>query len=233
MLSFMLSCSALYRTHDPAISQPSEDGVMVMLGELLSVMVFDIAIKFPAGSQGDHMHHVAKLVRHGLCTGLLVDLQHLGLELEALSAKNFKRSKGTVCLFSDSSVDCAKRSVVFPSPYDCFSLLVLSDMECADVPLLTPSSKEMMSQALKATFSGFAKEQQRLGIPKGKRWQCSCAGHRGQIPHHDATATHGAHPVVLPCFLAVKAGRIQTYRQNLSVPLADCTHPTDCACLSC
>ncbi|NWX75400.1 ETS1A protein, partial [Alca torda] len=35
-----------------------------------------------------------------------------------------------------------------------------------DVPLLTPSSKEMMSQALKATFSGFAKEQQRLGIPK-------------------------------------------------------------------
>ncbi|XP_062364518.1 protein C-ets-1 isoform X4 [Cinclus cinclus] len=45
---------------------------------------------------------------------------------------------------------------LFPSP----------DMECADVPLLTPSSKEMMSQALKATFSGFAKEQQRLGIPK-------------------------------------------------------------------
>lgn len=28
----------------------------------------------------------------------------------------------------------------------------------------------MMSQALKATFSGFAKEQQRLGIPKGKTW---------------------------------------------------------------
>lgn len=26
----------------------------------------------------------------------------------------------------------------------------------------------MMSQALKATFSGFTKEQQRLGIPKGK-----------------------------------------------------------------
>lgn len=43
----------------------------------------------------------------------------------------------------------------------------LTDMECADVPLLTPSSKEMMSQALKATFSGFSKEQQRLGIPKG------------------------------------------------------------------
>ncbi|XP_077161025.1 protein C-ets-1 isoform X2 [Paroedura picta] len=41
-----------------------------------------------------------------------------------------------------------------------------TDMECADVPLLTPSSKEMMSQALKATFSGFTKEQQRLGIPK-------------------------------------------------------------------
>ncbi|OBS75871.1 hypothetical protein A6R68_17677 [Neotoma lepida] len=42
-------------------------------------------------------------------------------------------------------------------------------MECADVPLLTPSSKEMMSQALKATFSGFTKEQQRLGIPKDPR----------------------------------------------------------------
>ncbi|KAM6988319.1 protein C-ets-1 isoform 5-T5 [Tautogolabrus adspersus] len=41
-----------------------------------------------------------------------------------------------------------------------------SDPECGDVPLLTPGSKEMMSQALKATFSGFTKEQQRLGIPK-------------------------------------------------------------------
>lgn len=43
----------------------------------------------------------------------------------------------------------------------------LADPECGDVPLLTPGSKEMMSQALKATFSGFTKEQQRLGIPKG------------------------------------------------------------------
>ncbi|XP_026222481.1 protein C-ets-1 isoform X4 [Anabas testudineus] len=41
-----------------------------------------------------------------------------------------------------------------------------TDPECGDVPLLTPGSKEMMSQALKATFSGFTKEQQRLGIPK-------------------------------------------------------------------
>ncbi|XP_068936375.1 protein C-ets-1 isoform X1 [Petaurus breviceps papuanus] len=48
-------------------------------------------------------------------------------------------------------------------------LLPSPDMECADVPLLTPSSKEMMSQALKATFSGFTKEQQRLGIPKDPR----------------------------------------------------------------
>ncbi|KAG7250389.1 hypothetical protein CRUP_003864, partial [Coryphaenoides rupestris] len=40
------------------------------------------------------------------------------------------------------------------------------DVECGDVPLLTPGSKEMMSQALKATFSGFTKEQQRLAIPK-------------------------------------------------------------------
>lgn len=35
-------------------------------------------------------------------------------------------------------------------------IFCLADMECADVPLLTPSSKEMMSQALKATFSGFS-----------------------------------------------------------------------------
>ena len=43
------------------------------------------------------------------------------------------------------------------------------DLDCGDMPLLTPGSKEMMSQALKATFSGFTKEQQRLGIPKGKK----------------------------------------------------------------
>lgn len=49
-----------------------------------------------------------------------------------------------------------------------YDIFCLADMECADVPLLTPSSKEMMSQALKATFSGFSKEQQRLGIPKGR-----------------------------------------------------------------
>lgn len=56
-----------------------------------------------------------------------------------------------------------------------FSHLCLLDMECADVPLLTPSSKEMMSQALKATFSGFTKEQQRLGIPKGRSQVLICA----------------------------------------------------------
>ncbi|CAG6006102.1 unnamed protein product [Menidia menidia] len=47
--------------------------------------------------------------------------------------------------------------------------VILGDPECGDVPLLTPGSKEMMSQALKATFSGFTKEQQRLGIPKDPR----------------------------------------------------------------
>lgn len=49
-----------------------------------------------------------------------------------------------------------------------FVICALADPECGDVPLLTPGSKEMMSQALKATFSGFTKEQQRLGIPKGR-----------------------------------------------------------------
>nr|XP_020851500.1 protein C-ets-2 isoform X2 [Phascolarctos cinereus] len=34
-----------------------------------------------------------------------------------------------------------------------------------ELPLLTPCSKAVMSQALKATFSGFTKEQCRLGIP--------------------------------------------------------------------
>lgn len=52
--------------------------------------------------------------------------------------------------------------------------LWFTDPECGDVPLLTPGSKEMMSQALKATFSGFTKEQQRLGIPKGKKCNCWC-----------------------------------------------------------
>ncbi|XP_073871725.1 protein C-ets-1 isoform X12 [Macaca fascicularis] len=60
--------------------------------------------------------------------------------------------KPTLTIIKTEKVDLE----LFPSP----------DMECADVPLLTPSSKEMMSQALKATFSGFTKEQQRLGIPK-------------------------------------------------------------------
>ncbi|XP_057172603.1 protein C-ets-1 isoform X3 [Ursus arctos] len=65
-------------------------------------------------------------------------------------------------------------SFVFPAPLPCngqglIGTMCEPDMECADVPLLTPSSKEMMSQALKATFSGFSKEQQRLGIPKDPR----------------------------------------------------------------
>lgn len=53
--------------------------------------------------------------------------------------------------------------------------LCFADPECGDVPLLTPGSKEMMSQALKATFSGFTKEQQQLGIPKGKTVSCMCS----------------------------------------------------------
>lgn len=56
--------------------------------------------------------------------------------------------------------------------YSKYSSLWFADPECGDVPLLTPGSKEMMSQALKATFSGFTKEQQRLGIPKGKTARC-------------------------------------------------------------
>lgn len=40
------------------------------------------------------------------------------------------------------------------------------DSASCELPLLTPCSKAVMSQALKATFSGFTKEQRRLGIPK-------------------------------------------------------------------
>lgn len=42
------------------------------------------------------------------------------------------------------------------------------DSASCELPLLTPCSKAVMSQALKATFSGFKKEQRRLGIPKSK-----------------------------------------------------------------
>ncbi|XP_075449854.1 protein C-ets-2 [Ascaphus truei] len=39
------------------------------------------------------------------------------------------------------------------------------DSNTCELPLLTPCSKAVMSQALKATFNGFTKEQRRLGIP--------------------------------------------------------------------
>lgn len=42
------------------------------------------------------------------------------------------------------------------------------DSASCELPLLTPCSKAVMSQALKATFNGFQKEQRRLGIPKSK-----------------------------------------------------------------
>nr|XP_046183537.1 protein c-ets-1-B-like isoform X2 [Oncorhynchus gorbuscha] len=51
------------------------------------------------------------------------------------------------------------------------------DVDFSDVPLLTPGSREMMSQALRATFSGFTKEQQRLGMPRDPRhWSESQVG---------------------------------------------------------
>ncbi|XP_069492170.1 protein C-ets-2 [Ambystoma mexicanum] len=47
-----------------------------------------------------------------------------------------------------------------PTGFDSIS----PDSNC-ELPLLTPCSKAVMSQALKATFNGFTKEQHRLGIP--------------------------------------------------------------------
>ncbi|XP_015197244.1 protein C-ets-2 [Lepisosteus oculatus] len=52
-----------------------------------------------------------------------------------------------------------------PSGLDSISL----DLGSCTVPLLTPCSKAVMSQALKASFSGFAKEQLRCGIPNDPR----------------------------------------------------------------
>ncbi|XP_062906436.1 protein C-ets-2 [Mobula hypostoma] len=43
---------------------------------------------------------------------------------------------------------------------------LLNDVGTNEVPLLTPVSKAVMSQALKESFSGFVKESRRLGIPK-------------------------------------------------------------------
>ncbi|XP_069745019.1 protein C-ets-2 [Narcine bancroftii] len=43
---------------------------------------------------------------------------------------------------------------------------LLNDIGNNEVPLLTPVSKAVMSQALKESFSGFVKEQRRLAIPK-------------------------------------------------------------------
>lgn len=53
------------------------------------------------------------------------------------------------------------------------------DSASCELPLLTPCSKAVMSQALKATFSGFKKEQRRLGIPKSK---CLCPAAVGSAP---------------------------------------------------
>ncbi|KAM4699697.1 protein C-ets-2 [Discoglossus pictus] len=48
-----------------------------------------------------------------------------------------------------------------PTGMDTFS----HESNSCELPLLTPCSKAVMSQALKATFNGFTKEQRRLGIP--------------------------------------------------------------------
>lgn len=39
----------------------------------------------------------------------------------------------------------------------------------AQVPPLTPGTNKKMTEALKASFASWEKEQERLGIPKGKR----------------------------------------------------------------
>lgn len=112
------------------------------------------------------------------------------------SSCTFQKCRDTMCTWL-AFPDILPSAV---SSWPCFSVL-FADMECADVPLLTPSSKEMMSQALKATFSGFAKEQQRLGIPKGKTWlpKNNHSTHRGCVlPGCPEFSPVGSAQVVLP-----------------------------------
>ncbi|XP_049641351.1 protein C-ets-2 isoform X1 [Suncus etruscus] len=63
-------------------------------------------------------------------------------------------------LYPSSSEEQALQEV--PTGLDAIS----HDGSSCELPLLTPCSKAVMSQALKATFSGFHKERRRLGIPK-------------------------------------------------------------------
>lgn len=65
------------------------------------------------------------------------------------------------------------------------------DSASYELPLLTPCSKAVMSQALTATFSGFQKERRRLGIPKSK---CVCLSSQpgiGAAALHEGRLTPG------------------------------------------
>lgn len=60
-----------------------------------------------------------------------------------------------------STFDAYEEEQAVPTGLDSLS----HDSGSCELPLLTPCSKAVMSQALKATFNGFTKEQRRLGIP--------------------------------------------------------------------
>ncbi|XP_075053353.1 protein C-ets-2 [Mixophyes fleayi] len=60
-----------------------------------------------------------------------------------------------------SAFDAYEEEQAVPTGLDPLS----HDTYSCELPLLTPCSKAVMSQALKATFNGFSKEQRRLGIP--------------------------------------------------------------------
>ncbi|KAG8591027.1 hypothetical protein GDO81_007019 [Engystomops pustulosus] len=60
-----------------------------------------------------------------------------------------------------SAYDAYEEEQAVPTGLDSLS----HDSGSCELPLLTPCSKAVMSQALKATFNGFTKEQRRLGIP--------------------------------------------------------------------
>jgi hypothetical protein len=50
-----------------------------------------------------------------------------------------------------------------------FSLFIIIDIP-AQVPPLTPGTNKKMTEALKASFASWEKEQERLGIPKGNNY---------------------------------------------------------------
>ncbi|KAM9320951.1 protein C-ets-2 [Gastrophryne carolinensis] len=84
---------------------------------------------------------------------------HRGVLKRQLAFDNINLS--TLIFTGFSAYDAYEEEQAVPTGLDSLS----HDSSSCELPLLTPCSKAVMSQALKATFNGFTKEQRRLGIP--------------------------------------------------------------------